>query len=275
MIKMTKKAVEDNMGNTNERLTKFYKEAVKQTFKVWLKVEPNNTQNILKLIDEFLTNGNLKDIEIFDKIIYEEAAKRLYRNEEIPIEVKRLTKCKLPRIIELISNAPKHIIEQMIDSHNKLEEKKPIIEYGKQKIIEYLLTKELLDIQPFNLIKPNIEDLKELIEYQQIFEMKTEIIVLDKYDTIIKKGENEVKALFLLNEKKTENYEYPNELAKAIQLVRERIPKLNKEQWIIIETAIEILLNIYNKKDIENKIKRKVGRPKKKQKQMKPKVLNL
>ena len=32
--------------------------------------------------------------------------------------------------------------------------------------------------------------------------MKTEIIVLDKYDTIIKKGENEVKALFLLNEKK-------------------------------------------------------------------------
>lgn len=53
MIKMTKKSIEDSMGNTNERITKFYKEAVKQTFKVWLKVELNNTQNIFKLIDEF------------------------------------------------------------------------------------------------------------------------------------------------------------------------------------------------------------------------------
>lgn len=96
------------------------------------------------------SNGNLKDIEIFDNIIYEEAAKRLYRNEQIPIEIKRLTKCKLPRIIELLSNAPKHIIEQMIDSHNKLKEKEPIIEYGKQKK-EYLLKKELLEIQPYNI----------------------------------------------------------------------------------------------------------------------------
>ena len=41
----------------------------------------------------------------------------------------------MPRINELISNDPKHIIEQMIDSHNKLKEKEPIIKYEKQKII--------------------------------------------------------------------------------------------------------------------------------------------
>ena len=80
--------------------------------------------------------------------------------------------------------------------------------------------------------------------------MKTEIIVLDKYYSMIKKGENELKALFLLNEIKTENYEYSNELDKAIRKIRETILKLSKEQWIIIETEIEILLNIYNKKDI-------------------------
>jgi len=82
-------------------------------------VEPNNTKEILKLIDEFISNGNLKSLETFDDIIYGEATKRVYKDGHIPLEIKKLTKCKLPRIIELLSNAPKHIIEQMINSYNK------------------------------------------------------------------------------------------------------------------------------------------------------------
>ena len=37
-------------------------------------------------------------------------------------------------------------------------------------------------MQPINLIKPNLENLKEILEYQQIFEMKVEIIVKDKFE---------------------------------------------------------------------------------------------
>ena len=78
IIKMTKRTVEEN--DSDEKIITFYKETIKQTFLVWLKVEPNNTKETLKLIDEFLTNGNLKSLETFDNIIYEEAAKLLYKD---------------------------------------------------------------------------------------------------------------------------------------------------------------------------------------------------
>ena len=89
IIKMTKRSVEEN--DSDEKIITFYKETIKQTFLVWLKVEPNNTKETLILIDEFLTNGNLKSLETFDNIIYEEAAKRLYKDGQIPLEIKKLT----------------------------------------------------------------------------------------------------------------------------------------------------------------------------------------
>ena len=260
---MTKRTVEEN--DSDEKIITFYKETIKQTFLVWLKVEPNNTKETLKLIDEFLTNGKLKSLETFDNVIYEEAAKRLYKDGQIPLEIKKLTKCKLPRIIELLSNAPKHIIDQMIDSHNKKKDNETIVEYGKQKIIEYLIVNELLDMQPMNLTKPNLENLKEILEYQQIFEMKVEIIVKDKFEEIKKKAESEIKTLFILNENKKDNFEFPDYLSKIITNVRGKIPSKSKEQWLFIETAIEITLNIIKQDKIKVKVKPKVGRPKKRQ----------
>ena len=51
-------------------------------------------------------------METLEKTIYIEAAKRLFRNSDIPNNIVRLAKLKLPRIIEIISNAPKYIIDQ-------------------------------------------------------------------------------------------------------------------------------------------------------------------
>ena len=49
-----------------------------------LKVEKNNTNEVLELINDLLLKGELKSLQTFDNIIYLEAAKRLYRNSNIP-----------------------------------------------------------------------------------------------------------------------------------------------------------------------------------------------
>ena len=89
--------------------------------------------------------------------------------------------------------------------------------------------------------------------------MKVEIIVKDKFD------ESGIKTLFILNENKKDNFEFPDYLSKIITNVRGKIPSKSKEQWLFIETAIEITLNIIKQDKIKVKVKPKVGRPKKRQ----------
>ena len=48
----------------------FYIEAMKNIFKTWLKVEPNNTERIKQYIDELLSNNKLKSINEFEEEIY-------------------------------------------------------------------------------------------------------------------------------------------------------------------------------------------------------------
>ena len=62
-------------------------------------------------------------METLEKTIYIEAAKILFRNSDNPNNIVRLAKLKLPRIIEIISNAPKHIIDQMIENYKKKNQK--------------------------------------------------------------------------------------------------------------------------------------------------------
>ena len=60
---------------------------------------------------------NKKNITIsdWDQLIQQEAIGRLFKNSEIPKEYTRLKHLKHPKLIELLSNAPKHIIEEMIN----------------------------------------------------------------------------------------------------------------------------------------------------------------
>ena len=73
---------------------------MKNIFKIWLKVEPNNTEKIKQYIDELLTNNNLKSINEFEEEIYNQAAIRLYRNKNLPAKAKNLSKANMPRLLE-------------------------------------------------------------------------------------------------------------------------------------------------------------------------------
>ena len=65
-----------------------------------------------EMIDDFISKNILHSQEEFNKAIYTEAAIRLFKNGNPPENVTKLAKLKLPRLIELLSNAPHHIIEQ-------------------------------------------------------------------------------------------------------------------------------------------------------------------
>jgi len=77
MLKITDKIINQYTNESNSLHKNFIIKAIKKTFQTWLKVEKNNTTEVLNLINDFLLNGEIKNIEIFDKIIYHEAASRL------------------------------------------------------------------------------------------------------------------------------------------------------------------------------------------------------
>ena len=41
-------------------------------------------------------------------------AERLFRNKNISIDIKKLTRAKLPRLLDISSNAPEHLIIETI-----------------------------------------------------------------------------------------------------------------------------------------------------------------
>jgi len=73
-----------------------------------------------------------------------------------------LAKLKLPRVIEQLSNTPKHIIDQAIK--DKLNKDKEIKEYAKTKIYEYYLVNSIINVKPLNIMKRSIEQITELLE---------------------------------------------------------------------------------------------------------------
>ena len=119
-----------------------------------------------EMIDDFISKNILHSQEEFNKAIYTEAAIRLFKNGKPPENVKKLAKLKLPRLIELLSNAPQHIIEQMVLSNIRGNPHPTETMYAKEKILSYLLIDNILNINEPQIPKPDKEKIHELIEYQ-------------------------------------------------------------------------------------------------------------
>ena len=156
----------------------FFKDACKIAFQLWIQKEPNNTEPVKQLIEDFLSNNNFHELEEYEKIIYKESAKRLYRNQQIPDIATRLAKTKLPRILEITSNAPLHFIEGTIKT-NILKKKEPDIQELKKNlsmtISQYILIQKIGANNILDLENPDPNDLKQLLEYQQIYDLKIDL----------------------------------------------------------------------------------------------------
>ena len=119
---------------------------MKKIFQVWITVEPNNTEIIKNIIDGLLNGNIMPTLEKCESCIYKEEGRRLFK-QDTNEEGTRLAKLKLPRLIELASNAPKHILEQVLanvkNKQQDVNQFETTKEYGLKKIIAYVGIKEM------------------------------------------------------------------------------------------------------------------------------------
>ena len=256
----------DHIKNDKDKYD-FFKEALKSTFKTWISVEPNNTPNIKIYIDDLLSKNTLHTLEEFEEEIYIQAAARLFRNKNIPKNIKKLTTANLPRILEILSNAPEHLIEETIKQkvlNQNTPDEEGINKLIYQYIMQYLLTYIIIskNYQIPKIDKPNPEDLKQILEYEQIYDLKMEIIL----DKELENTEIQTKEIIkeVIESNKQQHNEIPiipQKLQSIIEQVKAILPSKDKQYWIMLEILTEKSINRHTL-NLYKKDKKKPGRPK-------------
>ena len=174
IIKPILKLYEKELKIDDEEMKNFMIQACKNAFKIWIKMEQNNTEKIKELINDLISNNKLHELNVFEKNIYNEAAQRLFKDKNIPKDILKLTKLKLPMLIELASNNFEHLIidtikQKIIDKDTPKEEIGRII---MKPIMKYIGLYTSGDYEPPKIQKLSIEDINELLDYQQIYDFK-------------------------------------------------------------------------------------------------------
>ena len=245
----------------------FFRESCKIAFRLWLQKEPNNTTPVKDLIEDFLSNNNFHELEEYEKIIYKESAKRLFRNQQLPNYAENLAKSKLPRTLEISSNAPIHFIEGIIKTYI-LNRKEPDIQEIKKNISltisQYILIQKMGAFAIKDLDPPDENDLKQLIEYQQIFDLKIDLELAKHKEEIINITEKQITEIIETNKKNISDIPIiPNQLQTIITQVRTGIPHCDKDKWYTIECLLDKFeQTTYREIKLKTKEK-KLGRPKK------------
>ena len=269
IIRPVLKIIERNFNYTNNNdENEMLKTALVELLKKWLIVEPNQTDKVKNIIARNI-EGNLKyNYKDFDTLISTECFTRLYKDHNINYEeIRKLKIIKSPDLIVLLSNQPLHQSEEIIKNYlkegnaNKLE----IIQNIIKKLI---IVEEYAKINEIN-IEEDIIKKDENVNTQLEKTIIKEIKIRNKLNDIKTKNENKVNEIFnnFLNQNK-DNINLRS-IENAIIEIRKILSECSKDKIKEIEVAIE-LENVYMleekyKKSVEekNKIKKKVGRPKK------------
>ena len=264
LLKIHKKYQETN----NKDMEQFMEEACKKAFTIWTKefAEPNNTYAIKVLINDLLIHNKFHTLEEYEKSIYKEVAIRLFKNKVLPNEIEKIAKLKLPMTIEIASNNTEHLIIAAIEQYLKKEKddtilektiKTPIIKY----VTLYLMGGEEISIPQ----KPDPENLKDIIEYHQLYDLQVDLKISKFKDNILQNSKDIIEELKELNKKgKAKEPKLPEKITEIMNNVRNGIPKLSKDKAkaILMETLLEKVST--NPDFIYTKKKNKPGRPKNK-----------
>ena len=113
---------------------------------------------------------------------------------------------------------------------------------------------------------PDENDLKQLIEYQQIYDLKIDLELAKHKDEIIENTEQLIKEIIDANKKNISDFPIiPPQTPNNYNTSQERIPLCEKDKWYMIKCSLDKLEQIiYREIKIKIKIKKKIiGRPKK------------
>jgi len=251
----------------NQDVYMFIAEASKKAMLYWISTEINHNQEIISAVEKFVNKNIYLNLKQWDEITQKDAIIRMYKNINIPQNYQRLKDLKYPIIIEILSNAPIHIMNQIIKNNIILKKdeqtfKKAIANQINRYIITTIIGKE----NPPSISKPqDNEDINDIIEYQQTYDLCAIDKLYQIKDEINVNNESIIKEIISLNIKtpKNKNPVLGNKMEKIIEWTRQSIPAWTKEKWewleLIIEKAPKILYEQAEKKETN----KKRGRPKK------------
>ena len=234
-------------------------EASNKAIITWNKVEENNTDEIKKLMNDYLEGNRFIPIEEWENTIYKEAIKRLFRNDKSPDTIISKEKFKAPNIINLISNAPKHIIEEFLKKiKRKREENFEMSRIVYKIIMKYIILMKisLKNIKDIN--EPDINDKKSLIEYKQIENLAIYVTVLQITDNNEEKVKDIIDKLIRENKnKKIEELKITNEITQLINDTRNKIMKVYKKDINLLELPLEKIDIIIDESSKKEKVKKR------------------
>ena len=153
----------------------------------------------------------------------------------------------------------------MINSSNAGKLHNSEIKFVNDKFLSFLIVDKILEVNPFALPKPDKESLKDIIEYQQMYDLMIEVLVAKHATDLIKQAADYTSQVLNLNKEIQYNDDiiWPKPLQEVITRVRQSMGNKTKEQWVIYEEAIEKILVLSAKENRKIKIKSRPGRPRK------------
>ena len=254
---------EKYLQNKQEEMAKYIEKALKKTAITWKNVEPNLTNTIINNIVE-LNNGNIKDIDTWNKDIKEQAYIRLFKNQIIPEVKPKILKLKMPQIINLLSNAPTHILEGIIKENVNSLLSKEIKKKLTNQLAPYILIDLFKEKNIIKLEQPDGQNLNAILEYQTLYSLKTKNFIYKNIDTIIKAVNNKIEnEIINYNADIEGNIHLNNATTTFINNCKAKIYEMKIETWDLLEDIIEELHMELNKLHAKKQEKRKIGRPKK------------
>ena len=112
--------------NNQMELAEYIHNALVKVLTEWKNAEPNLNNNILNNIEQTI-KGEIPKTKKWNKDVQEQAFTRLFRNNIIPEIKEKISSLKMPQIINLLSNAPIHILEGIIKNNNNRNTKHYIV----------------------------------------------------------------------------------------------------------------------------------------------------
>ena len=168
----------------------------------------------------------------------------------------------MSQVINLLSNAPTHIIEEIIKNNknrlNNEDTKKKII----NQIIPYVIIKNM-DVSEIPILKkPNKEDVEELVEYQTFYSITLKNMANKKINDNLDESTKIInEKLYKFSEDEQGNVIMDKEVYDMKNEIRFKIYNMEKNQWNYYEDLIEEIHKRLNEKNVKKKEKNKVGRP--------------
>ena len=267
IIKPILKLIQQASDNHDNNQKEFLIEAAQKAFIHWTEAEQNHDQQVINHIKNFIQDKKTIPINQWNHIIKEEAIKRLFKNTQIPEEITNLKDLKHPRLIEALSNAPKHIIEAIINKYIKSDYNQEQFKIHIRKQLHTIITLCSIDEDnPPQIQKPyDTNNIEELIEYQQLIDLHITDRAMEINEINMKQIDDITEELKNLNNNKNKEIDLGPKLRSAIQWLKENIPKWKKDKYDYAENILEKSWAINTQNNIQNKQpkKNRPGRPKK------------